>query len=105
MGFLRTGELTVPGDNVYDSAVHLSYSDITADNPSNSQVIRITTKQSKTDHPFRKGIDLYLGRTVTYVCPVLLLINYLLIESITGGPLFRFKDRCPLTIDNVYSSM
>ena len=96
MEFLRTGELTVPGDNVYDLAVHLSYSDISADNPSNSQVIRITTKQSKTDHPFRKGIDLYLGRTVTYVCPILLLINYLLIESITGDHYLDLKIDVPL---------
>ena len=95
MGFLRTGELTVPGDNAYDPAVHLSYSDITADNPSHLQVIRIKIKQSKIDHPFRKGIDLYLGRTVTYVCPVLLLINYLLIESITGDHYLDLKIEVP----------
>ena len=89
-GFLRVGELTVPGDNTYDPAVYLSYTDITVDNPNNPRVIKITIKQSKTD-PFRKGIDLYLGRTFTDLCPVISLMNYLPISHTREGPLFRFK--------------
>ena len=95
-GFLRAGELTVPGDNAYDPAVHLNHMDITVDNPDNPRVVRITIKQSKTD-PFRKGIDLYLGRTFTDLCPVTSLMNYLFMGHTREGPLFRFKDGRPLT--------
>ena len=95
-GFLRAGELTVPGDNSYDSAVHLSYKDISVDNPDNPRVIRITIKQSKTD-PFCKGVDLYVGRTFTDLCPVSSLLNYLIIRNTTDGPLFQFRDGRPLT--------
>jgi len=59
-------------------------------------VVRITIKQSKTD-PFRKGIDLYLGRTFTDLCPVTSLMNYLLVGHTRENPLFRFKDGHPLT--------
>lgn len=95
-GFLRAGELTVPGDDAYDPAVHLSYRDISVDNPDNPQVLRIVIKQSKTD-PFRKGVNLYLGKTSTDLCPVTSLANYLIIRSTTDGPLFQFKDGRPLT--------
>ena len=63
-GFLRAGEMTMPSDGAYDPAVHLSYSDIAVDNPSSPSVLRVSIKQSKTD-AFRKGIDLFLGRSST----------------------------------------
>ena len=74
-GFLRSGEMTVPSQSGYDPDCHLSYGDITVDSPRNPQVIRVAIKQSKTD-PFRKGIDLYVGRTSTDVCPVKALLCY-----------------------------
>ena len=99
-GFLRAGELTVPVDNAYYPAIYLSYSDITVvDNPSNTQVIRITIKQSKTD-PFRKGIDFYLGRMCTDVCSVISLINDLLTKSTTEGHYLDLKVDVAL-LDNI----
>lgn len=68
-GFLRSGEMTVPSQSGYDPDCHLSYGDIAVDSPRNPQGIRVAIKQSKTD-PFRKGIDLYIGKTSTDVCPV-----------------------------------
>ena len=65
--FLRSSEMTVPSQSGYDPDYHLSYSDIAVDSPKNLQVMRVSIKQSKTD-PFRKGIDLYMGRTSTDIC-------------------------------------
>ena len=93
-GFLRVGEMTVPGDEAYDPAVHLSRSDIAMDNPAAPSVMRVSIKQSKTD-PFRKGVDLFLGKTATELCPVAALLNYLVVRGPEAGPLFRYKDgRC-----------
>lgn len=74
--FLRMGELTVPSDSGYDPMVHLNKRDIAVDHPIMPKMVRITIKQSKTD-PFRKGIDLYLGRAESSLCPVKALLNYL----------------------------
>ena len=70
--FLRTGEMTVPSDSGYDPSVHLSYKNIAVDDPVNlqTQTISIFIKQSKTD-PFRRGINLFLGRTSSDLCPVM----------------------------------
>jgi len=95
-GFLRAGEFTVPADNSFDSEVHLCFSDVAVDNPAQPQVIQITIKQSKTD-PFRKGIKLYLGKTSSDLCPVVSLLNYLVIRGNKPGPLFIFKDGRLLT--------
>ena len=74
-----------------DPSVHLSHEDIAVDNPVKPQVVRITIKQSKA-YPFHKGVDPYLGRTFVDLCPVISLLNYLLIANVTREPLFRFKD-------------
>ncbi len=66
------------------------------DNPENPQVLRVTIKQSKTD-PFRKGIDLYLGKTAADLCPVRAVLNYLVVRGRRQGPLFLFADGMYLT--------
>ena len=68
-GFLRTAEFTVPASDQYNPAVHLSLADISVDSHTNPSVIKLSIKQSKTD-PFRQGVDIYLGRTATNICPV-----------------------------------
>ena len=90
-GFLRVGEMTVPSDSSYDPAVHLSRSDVAANNPAAPTVLRISIKQSKTD-PFRQGVDLFLGKTSTSLCPVGALLNYLVVRGPEPGPLFQYKD-------------
>lgn len=90
-GFLRSGEMTVPADNTYDPACHLSRKDIAVDDPANPGVLRVTIKQSKTD-PFRKGIDLFIGKTSADLCPVKALLKYLVVRGKKEGPLFVFGD-------------
>ena len=74
--FLRAGEMTVPSDGAYDASVHLSIQDIAVDDSRNPSIIRIQIKQSKTD-PFRKGVDLYVGKTGSQLCPVTSMLTYL----------------------------
>ena len=53
-------------------------------------------KASKTD-PFRKGVEIVLGRTHNPLCPVTALLSYLSIRGNRSGFLFLFADGRPLT--------
>jgi len=103
-GFLRTGEMTVPSDEAYDPACHLSWSDVAVDNPDNPEVIRLHIKQSKTD-PFRKGIYLYMGKTCSESCPVKSLLNYMVRRGKKEGPLFLFRNGSYLTRQRLVDAM
>ena len=74
--FLRVGEMTVPGDNAFDPAVHLGVKDLALDHASSPSALRITIIQSKTD-PFRRGVDLWVGKTGSDLCPVTAVLDYL----------------------------
>ena len=95
-GFLRAGEITVSNDGAYDPSVHLSVGDIAVDDARTPRVLRVAIKQSKTD-PFRHGIDLFIGRTSTDLCPVAALLSYLVVRGRSPGPLFRYADGRVLT--------
>ena len=95
--FLRAGEMKVPSDSEYDESVHLSVRDVAVDDPTHPSIIQIRIKQSKTD-PFRKGIDLYVGKTGSSLCPVVAMMNYLMVRGTKRlGPLFIFSDGRVLT--------
>ena len=57
-----SGEITIPSEAAYDKAVHLNMEDIAVDNVANPSTVKVVIKASKTDQ-FRKGVDIYLGRT------------------------------------------
>ena len=95
-GFLRAGEFTVPAAGAYDPDTHLNLSDIALDSHTCPSVVRVSIKQSKTD-PFRQGVDIFLGRSGSTVCPVQALIQYLGIRSSAPGPLFLLSTGVPLT--------
>ena len=77
--------------HTYDPSVHLSFSDIAVDNLERPAVLRLTIKQSKTDQ-FRKGVDLFLGKTDTDIRPVRALLNYLILHGTAQRPLFILED-------------
>ena len=95
-GFMRAGELTVPNEEEFDEAVHLCVSDLALDDRRNPSMVRVTVKQSKTDS-FRKGVDLFIGRTGTDLCPVAALLDFISARGPRPGPLFVFKDGSTLT--------
>ena len=88
--------MTVPSDSGYDPSVHLSINDISVDNSSRPSIICVKIKQSKTD-PFLKGIDLFVGKTNSSLCPVAAVLDYLCARGMEAGPLFRFSDGKVLT--------
>ena len=90
-GFLRAVELTVPGDDAFDAATHLTREDLAVDIPGSPTVFRVTLKASKTD-PFRRGVALYIGKGSPDLCPVKALVSYLLVQGERVGPLFIFED-------------
>ena len=63
------GEMTATERGSFDPSVHLGFDDIAVDDPGRPSFVRVTIKQSKTD-PFRRGVDLFLGRSRTDLCPV-----------------------------------
>ena len=95
-GFLRAGEFTVPSAEAYDPDTHLNLSDIALDSHTSPSVVRVSIKQSKTD-PFRQGVDIFIGRSGSTVCPVQALIQYLGLRSSAPGPLFVLSSGVPLT--------
>ena len=53
--------------------------------------MEVRIKSSKTD-PFRKGMNIYLGRTHNNLCPITAMMAYLSVRGDAAGPLFHFKD-------------
>ena len=80
----------VPSNESYDASVHLSMQDISVDDSKNPSILRIRIKQSKTD-PFWKGVDLYIGKTGSQLCPGSAMLTYLFARGMSPGPLFRFE--------------
>ena len=80
-GFMRTGELTVPSDQGYDSTVHLSLSDISVDNPADPGILGV-----------RQGISLFIGRVSSDICPVAAMLAYLMVRGPQAGPLFKYQN-------------
>ena len=58
--------------------------------------VQVRIKQSKTD-PFRRGVNIYVGRTGADLCPVSAMLDYLNVRGMSAGPLFKFEDGRPLT--------
>ena len=65
----------MPSDNCYDPGALLSLTDVAVDNLSDSSVLQVSIKASKTD-PFRKGVDIFLGRTGDDICPISAMLAY-----------------------------
>ena len=89
--FLRAGEFTVPSRAAYDPSVHLSVEDVAIDSRAAPSIIRLRLKQSKTD-PFRRSVDIHLGKTDSDLCPVTAVLAYSAIRGSAPGPLFLFRD-------------
>ena len=92
-GFLRSGEATLPSETAYDPGAHLSFADVSVDTP---RMVRVKLRSSKTN-PFRKGVDIFVGRTHNKLCPVEAMLAYLALGQPKKGFLFKFKDGRPLT--------
>ena len=43
-GFLRSGEITVPSETVFDEGAHLTFEDVTVDCITNPQMLKVKIK-------------------------------------------------------------
>ena len=87
LGFLRSSEMTIPSQDTYDTAIHLSTQGVAVDNKSLPSMVHIMMKQSKTD-PFCQGVYIYLGRTSNAICPATAILSYLALRRDVSGVLF-----------------
>ena len=95
-GFLRSGEIMVPSEAGYDGSVHLNAEDVSVDKSDNPTIVKVRIKASKTDQ-FRKGVDIFVGKTYNQLCPVEALVAYMAHRGLEEGFFFRFEDNRLLT--------
>jgi len=81
----------MPSQQTYDPAVQLSIEDLVINSTSTLSVVKLTIKQSNTD-PFRKGVDLYLGKKEADIFPVLAILPYQTVRGPLPGALFVLAD-------------
>ena len=93
--FLRSGEFTCQSWTAYKPYM-LSKDDIQIDNRENPTMLQVTLRQSKTD-VFGVGVNIHVGKTGSYVCPVAALLAYMAIRPSTPGPLFLLECGIPLS--------
>ncbi len=103
-GFLQTGEMTVPSDTGFDPKTYLTPKDLSFNFPRRPTVMRVTIKSSKTD-PFRKGMDIFVGKTEADLCLVTAMLRYLVERGWGPGPLFKFRDGRVLTRQRLVEAM
>ena len=75
-GFMRAGKLMMTLKKGFNPSQHLALNNVATDSQQQLSMMQITLKSLKTD-PFRKGVDIILGTTDDYLCPVKALFNYL----------------------------
>ena len=97
-GFFRAGEITVPSSKAVDSRCHLSWGDVTIDDPQDPKMLKIFLKRSKTDQ-LGKGSEIFIGRTSCQLCPVAAVTAYMVRRGHQDGTFFMFQDGQPLTKD------
>ena len=105
-GFLCAGEFTVRTSSNFNPSVSLTPSEIALDRywHADPTMVRLMLKQSKTD-PFRHGVDIFLGRTNTDLCPVSALLAFMAVRPKCPGPLFVYSDGTFLTRDKLVTAM
>ena len=94
--FCRSGEITTEQENHFDPLLHLSYSDLAVDNPSDPAVISMLIKKSKCDQT-GKGAKVYFGKTGDSLCPIAAMEAYLSIRGSNPDPLFLWESGVPLS--------
>lgn len=95
-GFFRSGELTVPSREAFDTNTHLSWGDVAINDARNPQAIKVRLRRSKTDQ-FGNGVEVVVGRTGDDLCPVAAVAAFMVKRGRAPGPFFVFPDGTPLT--------
>ena len=94
-GFLRSGEITVPSASSFDISRHPAFRNVSVDKLHSPTTVHIRLKTSKTDLSERGWIYLWASQADP-LCPVSVLLDYLVVRGSGPGPLFMFQDGKPL---------
>ena len=94
--FFRLGELLVDSATSYSPSTSLSWGDVAVDNIRAPSMLRVHLKQSKCDQ-FGKGVDIIVGRTLTAICPVGAVLDYIQLREDRPGAFFINNKREPVT--------
>ena len=86
-GFFRLGELLLDSPLAFNSATCLAWGDVAVDDTSNPSQVKIHLKKSKCDQ-FGRGVDVFLGRTDTSLCPIAAITSYMVVRGSSPGPFF-----------------
>ena len=84
----------VPSLSAFDPSSHITIKNIAVDDDKNPAMIQFTLKASKTD-PFRKGVQVAVGKTEDDICPVRVLMAFLAVRGSKPGPLFCSQNSSP----------
>ena len=93
-GFLCTGEFTT--NSLFDPSIHLAVSDVQADYLVDPICFQFTSGAR------RQTLFVWI---VTFICPVVALGNFLALRGPTPGPLFCYADGCPLSRQQLSSTV
>ena len=100
-GFMRSGEFTLPSSS---SQPAIYASDVAVDSHHSPTLVKIFLRRAKTD-PFGNGVNIFMGRSNTALCPVMAILNYMAARSTGDGPLLVHRDGSPLTRDQFVRSV
>ena len=103
-GFLCSGEIVCPTETVFDPQSYLAFADVAVDNRSTPSAIWVCIKASKTD-PFHQGVLLHIGVASGVLCPVTVVLVYMVARGSDPGPLFTWRDGRFLTRDRFVASV
>ena len=81
-GFFRAGEINVPSATAYDSAVHLSWGDVSISD--DGRVLRVVPKMDQ----YGRGVEVFIGATDNDLCPVRAVRLYVTLRGMQAGAFF-----------------
>ena len=68
-GFLRSGEICLETNDLFDPARDLTSQDVEIDSLDDPKLLRLRLKHSKTD-PYSESSDIFVSRTYDKLCPL-----------------------------------
>ena len=90
-GFFRLGELLMSAPSGFNPAIHLAWRDVCVDCIERPTTVRVHLRVSKCDQ-FGRGVDVFLNRVDSPVCPVAALLAYMVVRGSAPGPFFVTED-------------
>ncbi len=95
-GCLRAGEALAPETGEFDEKAHLGWEDVQLQDAVSPKWIRVRIKESKTDR-LRKGAYVRLPRTDAEICPVVAVLEFMIVRKVGPGPFFMNGEKVGLT--------